>query len=85
VNRGWAQWRTKESESLDCRFLGKKGQFNLSQLEGLGTPAELNGQRSEGEVLHLTFQRLEQLRLDRLKEILTEHLSGFRAAFGKES
>jgi excinuclease ABC subunit A len=84
VTRGWAQWRTKDSESLDGRFLGKKGQFNLSQLEGVGPPAELNGQRSEGEVLHLSFQRLEQLRPDRLKELLAQHLRGFREAFGKE-
>ena len=85
IGRGWAQWRTKDSDALDARFLGKKGQFNLSQLEGLGAPAELNGQRSEGEVLHLTFQRLEQLRPDRLKEILGEHLRGFRVAFGKQA
>ena len=68
---------------LDCRFLGKKGQFNLSQLEALAVPAELNGQRSEGEVLHLSFQHLEQLRPDRLKELLAEHLRGFREVFGK--
>ena len=29
----WAQWRTKDADGLDCRFLGKKGQFNLSQVE----------------------------------------------------
>jgi len=45
---------------------------------------ETLGQRSEGEVMHLTFQRLEQLRPDRLKVILAEHLRGFREAFGKE-
>ncbi|MBI1913733.1 MAG: hypothetical protein HYS12_03105 [Planctomycetes bacterium] len=83
VGRGWAQWRTKDADALDCRFLGKKGQFNLSQLEALAVPAELNGQRSEGEVLHLSFQHLEQLRPDRLKEVLAEHLRGFRETFGK--
>jgi len=46
VNRWWGQWQTKQADALDVRFLGKKGQFNLSQLESLGTPAELNGQRS---------------------------------------
>jgi excinuclease ABC subunit A len=83
VGRGWAQWRTKDADALDCRFLGKKGQFNLSQLEALGVPAELNAQRSEGEVLHLSFQHLEQLRPERLKEVLAEHLRGFRATFGR--
>src|SRR5205823_379770 len=33
VSRAWAQWRTKDSHGLDCRFLGKRGQFNLSQIE----------------------------------------------------
>ena len=36
VSRAWAQWRTKDADGLDCRFLGKKGQFNLSRLEGVG-------------------------------------------------
>src|SRR5947209_1396009 len=83
IGRGWAQWRTKDADALDCRFLGKKGQFNLSQLEALAVPAELNGQRSDGEVLHLSLQHIEQLRPERLKEILAEHLRGFRETFGK--
>jgi excinuclease ABC subunit A len=32
ISRAWAQWRTKESHGLDCRFVGKKGQLNLSQV-----------------------------------------------------
>src|SRR5262249_44162390 len=50
VGRGWAQWRTKDPHGLDARFLGKKGQFNLSQVEGLGQRAEVGTHRAEGDV-----------------------------------
>ena len=83
INRGWAQWRTKESECLDCRFLGKKGQFNLARVEGLGVTPEIKGQREEGDVLQLTFQHQEHLLGPRLKELLVEHLRGFREVFGR--
>src|SRR5205807_1107927 len=35
ITRGWAQWRTKDTHGLDCRFLGKKGQFNLSRVDSV--------------------------------------------------
>jgi excinuclease ABC subunit A len=83
VRRGWAQCRTKDNEALLCRFLGKKGQFNLSQVEGIGKSPEINGHRSDGDVLTLTFQQMEGLPAKQFKEVLTEHLRGFREAFGK--
>jgi len=83
IKRGWAQWRTKESHGLDCRFLGKKGQFNLSRVEGFGLTPEINGNRAEGDVLRLEFQQVEHAPTARLKEFLAEHLRGFREAFGK--
>jgi excinuclease ABC subunit A len=78
VSRGWAQWRTKDSEGLDCRFLGKKGQFNLSQLEGLGVSPEITHHRGDGDMVHLLFQHDEHVQPQRLKELLREHLRGFR-------
>jgi excinuclease ABC subunit A len=83
VGRSWAQWRTKDAAGLDCRFLGKKGQFNLSQLEGLGASASVCGHRDDADVLRLVFRREEQLQPARLKALLAEHLKGFREAFGK--
>ena len=43
MTRAWAQWQTKEADMLVCRFIGKKGQFNLSQLEGFGVEPTLAG------------------------------------------
>jgi excinuclease ABC subunit A len=83
VSRGWAQWRTKESHGLDCRFLGKRGQFNLAQVEGLGLTPSIHHHRGDGDVLRLLFVQPEQLQPARLKELLRQHLQGFREAFGK--
>jgi excinuclease ABC subunit A len=85
VGRGWAQWRTKDETALDCRFLGKKGQFNLAQLDGLGATCAISHHRGDGDVLRLQFQRLSQVQAGRLKEVLEEHLRGFRESFGKDA
>jgi excinuclease ABC subunit A len=82
VKRAWAQWRTKESTALDCRFLGKRGQFNLAQVEGLGGAATLS-HRDKGDLLRLLFTHEERLQAAKLKEVLHRHLQGFREAFGK--
>jgi len=82
IGRSWAQFRTKDFRGLDCRFLGKKGQFNLSQLEGLGVQPQIAGHRAESDVIRLVFQQAEQMPGARLKEVLGEHLTGFRDVFG---
>ena len=82
--RAWAQWRTKESHGLDCRFLGKKGQFNLSQVEGFGVSPSISHNREDGDVLQLVFQHNEHVQAAKLKELLAQHLQGFREAFGKK-
>jgi excinuclease ABC subunit A len=82
VKRAWAQWRTKEAHGLDCRFLGKNGQFNLSQVEVFGVSPAINGNRADGDVLQLIFQQVDHLHAAKLKELLAEHLRGFREAFG---
>ncbi len=77
ISRGWASFRTKDSDALHCVFFGKKGQFNLAQIERFGTHPELQPSR-EGEVLRLMFQREEHVHATKLKELLTEHMRGFR-------
>jgi excinuclease ABC subunit A len=78
MTRAWAQWKTKEADFLACRFVGKKGQFNLSQLDGFGVEPALQDQR-EGEVVLLRFQNENHLPEKRVKEWLTQHLRGARA------
>jgi excinuclease ABC subunit A len=85
VGRSWAYWRTKDPVGLICRFLGKKGRLNLAQVEGLAAAAQLDVKRPDGDVLRLTFQHLDPAKTARLKEILTDHIKGFREAFGKSN
>jgi excinuclease ABC subunit A len=83
VSRGWGHWRTKDNEALDCRFLGKRGQFNLSQVEGFGASQEINHERGDGDVVRLLFQQAEQIPAGRLRQFLADHMRGFRETFGK--
>jgi excinuclease ABC subunit A len=82
VSRAWAQWRTKKAVALECHFLGKKGQFNLSQIEDLGIAPNIGTQRKDGDVLSLHFQKIDPEQAKRLKDLLAEHLRGFREVFG---
>jgi excinuclease ABC subunit A len=81
VSRSWAQFRTKDCHSLDCRFLGKRGQFNLSAIEKIGVGPEIKP-HTNGDLLRLRFQQPEQVQGVKLKQLLTEHLRGFREVFG---
>jgi excinuclease ABC subunit A len=83
VGRSWAQWRTKDCAGLDCRFIGKKGQFNLGAVEAFGVSPQINGHQYDADVLRLVFQHPEHLHADRLKRLLAEHLRGFRETFAK--
>jgi excinuclease ABC subunit A len=84
AGRWWAQFQTKQPGGLVCFFLGKRGQFNLSRLEGLGaSEAKIEGGRAEGDVVKLTFRDLQASQAAKLKEFLREHLRGFRDSFGK--
>ncbi len=83
VSRSWAQWRTKAAHGLDCRFLGKKGQFNLSRVESFGVSPSINGEREGADVLRLVFQHADHLHAAKLKAFLADHLKGFRETFGK--
>jgi excinuclease ABC subunit A len=78
VGRSWAQLHTKDYIALDCRFVGKKGQFNLSQLEGLGLQPQISGSRADSDVIRLLFQDAAHLPLSKLQDLLRAHLRGFR-------
>jgi hypothetical protein len=83
IGRAWGQIQTKQPSGLVCRFVGKKGQFNLSHFEGIGVNPQLDTETSEADTLWLTFQQFDQVQASRLKKVLTEHLGGFREAFTK--
>jgi excinuclease ABC subunit A len=82
VPRAWAYLRTKDPGALHCRFLGKKGQFNLNRIEKFGLDPTLQS-ASEGEALVLQFQHDNHLHAQALREILQQHLAGFREMFGE--
>jgi excinuclease ABC subunit A len=85
ASRWWGQWQTKRNEGLVCRFLGKKGQFNLAQFDGIGTSQRLDTDHDYGDYLWVTFQHLDQFPAAQLKELLAEHLRGFREVFAKQA
>jgi excinuclease ABC subunit A len=83
ASRAWGQIQTKRPGGLVCRFIGKKGQFNLTRFEGLGVQPRLDTDADGKDALWLTIQQLDQAQAARLKELLAEHLRGFRETFGK--
>jgi len=83
ASRAWGRWRTKDADCLDCRFHGKPAQFNLARMDGIGIEPEILADRNDGcDVLHLQFTREEQIPVSKLKELLREHLRGFRELTG---
>ncbi|HEX4607621.1 MAG TPA: excinuclease ABC subunit UvrA, partial [Urbifossiella sp.] len=85
ATKSWARWRTKEADALDCQFIGRRGQFNLSRLEQFGRDPELIDDRAGGAtVVHLRFVTADHLHAPALRQLLTEHLAGFRESVGRE-
>jgi excinuclease ABC subunit A len=83
VSKAWARWRTKLDTGLDCRFVGRPGQVNLSQVERIGTNQSLDADRSDGsELLQLVFVSEDHVHASELKALLAQHLAGFRDEFG---
>ena len=81
--RMWARLKTKESAALECWFIGRPGQFNLSRVEGLGREPVIEMERDDGiDVLKLRFVSSDDLHPQKLKALLAEHLKGFKATFG---
>ncbi|HYH68620.1 MAG TPA: excinuclease ABC subunit UvrA [Urbifossiella sp.] len=85
ATKSWARWRTKDADALDVQFVGRRGQFNLSRIEPFGRDAELIDDRAGGAtVMHLQFVKADHFHAPALKQLLTEHLAGFREAHGRE-
>jgi excinuclease ABC subunit A len=85
ATKSWARWRTKDADALDVQFVGRRGQFNLSRIEQFGRGAELIDDRAGGAtVMHLQFVTADHFHAPALKQLLTEHLAGFREAHGKD-
>jgi excinuclease ABC subunit A len=90
-SRMWARLKTKEAAALECWFVGRPGQFNLSRVEGIGRDPLIEADRFDGaDVLKLFLVRPDHLHLPKLKALLAEHLKGFKATFtdddaGKEA
>jgi excinuclease ABC subunit A len=83
--RNWTRWKTKETAALECRFLGKPGQFNLGRIEEFGVNPTLEGDRNDGgEMATLYFVRADQLYPAELKKFLADHAQGFLEHFGKD-
>jgi hypothetical protein len=51
----------------------------------MGVHPTIGHHRGDGDVLRLQFQDLGQLKAAELKELLAEHLRGFRETFGKSA
>jgi excinuclease ABC subunit A len=83
IKRSWAYWRTKASYGLDCRFLGKKGQFNLSRIESFGVSPSICDHAKDYDTVQLVFQNAEHVHAAKLKEFLAEQVRGFQEVFGK--
>ncbi|NBO92040.1 MAG: excinuclease ABC subunit UvrA [Planctomycetia bacterium] len=82
ISRGWGFIKTKDSDVLECRFLGKRGQFNLARLEGLGAGVDLDD-KNGGTVMTLAFtQSPAGPQATKLLQVLQEHAAGFRETFG---
>jgi excinuclease ABC subunit A len=83
--RFWVRLKTKEADALEVWLVGRRGQINLSRVEGIGRDPVIEGDRADGsEVLKLRFLSADHLQPQKLKAILGEHLAGFRAAFGTD-
>ena len=83
INRAWAQWRTKDPEGLICRFLGKKGQLNLAQVESLAAEVHISGEREQGDLLQMVFRDLDPAKAKKLQKVLAENLASFRSLYAR--
>ncbi|MCE9534084.1 MAG: excinuclease ABC subunit UvrA [Planctomycetes bacterium] len=82
IGKAWAKIRTKDADVLDCRFLGKPGQFNLSRLEGIGLNPTLKADRADGgETLMIQLRNQEDMPRTKLLALLREHREGFIQRF----
>jgi excinuclease ABC subunit A len=81
-SRFWCRIKTKEAAALEVWLVGRRGQINLSRVEGIGRDAEIEAERNDGaEVLKLRFINSDDLKPAKLLPLLVEHRKAFDAAF----
>jgi excinuclease ABC subunit A len=84
IGQSWGRLKTKVAYGLDCQFLGKRGQFNLSQIERFGVSPTVHDWHGKADLLRLVFQHAEHLHAAQLKELLAAHLEGFREVWSRQ-
>src|SRR5262249_14594787 len=84
IGQSWGRLKTKAAYGLDCQFLGKRGQFNLSQIERFGVSPTVHDWHGKGDLMRLVFQHAEHLHAAQLKELLAAHLEGFREVWSRQ-
>jgi excinuclease ABC subunit A len=85
IGQSWGRLKTKAAYGLDCQFLGKRGQFNLSQIERFGVSPTVHDWHGKADLMRLVFQHAEHLHAVRLKELLTAHLTGFMEVWAEKA
>jgi len=74
----WAAVQTKKLDAVYLHLTGPKNRFALGQITGLGRDPELNGQRSECDVVRLKFRAIDDLSQGNLAGFLKEHLDAVK-------
>lgn len=85
ASKFWSRWKTKDPMSLECQFLGKRGQFNLVRLEPFGLTHSINRDKESGDLLCFRFRTVEQLKPVEFKKLIKECLDGFNKMYGPQS
>jgi excinuclease ABC subunit A len=80
MSRAWAYVTTKSPDALDLKFSAKKGQFNLSRLDGLSGEHDVSGHRRDCDVVQIKFRTLTPVDVERLRTLLPELAESFRKA-----
>ena len=71
----WAALQTKKLDAVYLHLSGPKGRFTLGQLTDLGYNPELDGQRSNIDLIHLQFRTAADLARGDLRGFLKKHLA----------
>ncbi len=71
----WAALQTKKLDAVYLHLSGPKGRFTLGQITDLGYNPELDGQRSNVDVIRLKFRTPADLARGDLRGFLKKHLA----------
>jgi excinuclease ABC subunit A len=71
----WAAVQTKKLDAVYLHLTGPKGRFALGQITNLGFNPEVDGERTDCDVLLLHFRTLEDLQRGDLPGFLKKHLA----------